>query len=133
VDRYAWIAVLLVTWGTANFLLKIVGTRLDHFSGVLAIVAGYVVAGTIFATAGGGRLAFTWAHATAALIGALYIIGNWAFLRLSKTEEITTLAPIGNLAVVLTILLGFVVLHEPLTVKKLVGILFAIIAVILLS
>jgi glucose uptake protein GlcU len=131
-ERYGWIAVLLITWGTANFLLKVVGSRLDHFSGALAIVVGYVVAGSVFAF-GGGKLAFTWTHATAALIGALYIIGNWAFLRLSQTEGITTLAPIGSLAVVLSIVLGFTILHEPLTLKKLIGIVFAFIAVILLA
>ena len=132
-ERYAWIAVVLFTWGLANFLLKVVGSRIDPFSGALAIVVGYVIAGVIFGLAGGGRISLTWTHALAAFIGSLYIFGNWAFLRLSQTEDITTLAPIANLSIVFTIFLGFLILHETLTLKKVFGILFALVAMILLS
>ncbi len=132
-ERLGWLALVLVTWGMANFLLKVVGTRIDNSSGALAIVVGYVIVGGIFGIAGGGRLGMTWPYAVAALIGALYIIGNWAFLRLAQTEEITVLSPVAGLSVILPVVLGFLLLGETLTVKKLLGIAFALLAIVFLA
>ena len=132
-ERFAWMLLVLTTWGAATFLLKLVGVRMDNSSGALAIVVGYAIAGVAFGTLGGGRLGLSWAHAGAALIGALYIIGNWAFLRLAATEDVSKIAPLANLSVAIPIILGIILLGEPLTVKKLVGIAFALAAVVLLS
>jgi bacterial/archaeal transporter family protein len=132
-ERLGWLALVMVTWGSANFLLKIVGERLDSYSAALAIVVGYVVVGTTFSLAGGGRLGVTWPHGVAAIIGALYIIGNWAFLHLARTEDISSLSPMAGLAIVLPIVLGFALLGEAITLKKLTGIVFALVAIVLLS
>ena len=132
-ERVGWLALMLVTFGVAGFLLKIVGTRLDNSSGALGIVVGYVIAGTIFGLGGGGRLGLSWAYVGAAAIGAAYIIGNWAFLRLAHTEEISVLAPLANLSIVVPIVLGVLLLGESFTIRKLLGIAFALVAVILLA
>jgi len=128
-----WLVLVLAMWGIPTFMLKIVGTRLDNSSGALGIVVGYVIVGAILGVAGGGRLGLTWAYAIAASIGACYIIGNWAFLRLAQTQDISVLAPITSLAVVIPIALGFLMLGEPVTPRKLVGIAFALAAIVLLS
>jgi len=132
-DRIWWLGLVLVTWGAAGFLLKIVGVRLDNSSAVLGIIIGYTIVGTVFGFAGGGSLGITWVHGLAALIGVCYIVGNWAFLHMARTEEISVLAPLAGLSVVVPIVLGLLVLGEPFTMRKLIGILFAMIAMILLS
>ena len=132
-ERVGWLVVVLTTFGAAGFLLKIVSTRLDNSSGALGIVAGYVIAGTILGLGGGGKLGLSWAYMGAGTIGAAYIIGNWAFLRLAQTEEISVLAPLANLSIVVPIVLGMLLLGESFTVRKVVGIAFALVAMILLS
>jgi drug/metabolite transporter (DMT)-like permease len=132
-DRLWWLLLVLATWGLGNFLLKPVGMRLDNSSGALGILTGYVITGLIFGIGGGGRLGLTWGHGMAALVGACYIVGNWAFLHMSRTEDITTLAPLASLAIIVPIVLGFLVLGEPFSIRKLVGIVFALVAMVLLS
>ncbi len=131
-ERIAWMALVFATWGTATFLLKFVGARIDHSSGALGIVVGYVITGLIVGIAGGGRLGVSWAYVGALVTGACYIIGNWAFMRLGKIEDVTVIAPITSLSVIVPILLGFFLLGEPVTVKKSIGIVLAMIATVLL-
>lgn len=132
-ERIGWLALVLLTYGIAAFLLKIVGNRLDASSGALAIVVGYAIAGTLFGVIGGGRLGTTWPYGVAAIVGAFYIIGNWAFLRLARHEDISVLAPLTGLSIALPVILGFLLLNEAVTVRKLIGIAFAFIALVLLS
>lgn len=132
-DRIGWLALVLATYGVAGFLLKVVGVRLDNASGVLGIVIGYAITGVLLGIAGGGKVGASWPYVAAAAIGALYILGNWAFLRLAQTDDISTLSPFASMSVAVPIILGFVLLSEPVTLKKLAGIACAIAALLLLS
>jgi drug/metabolite transporter (DMT)-like permease len=132
-ERFGWLALVFLTWGPANFLLKVVGERLDGASGALGIVVGYLIAGSILAASGGARFGLSWVHAGAVAIGACYIVGNWAFLHLARTEDVTALAPLAQLAVLIPVVLGFALLGEPVTPRKLAGIAFGVIAIVLLA
>jgi transporter family protein len=132
-DRWFWLLFALVTWGLANFLMKIVGVRIDAASAVFGIVTGYAIVGITTAVLDGGRLALNAGFAWAMLVGGFYILGNWAYVRLARTEDLSTIAPIAGLNITIPIILGFLMLGEPLTIRKLLGILFALVAVVLLQ
>ena len=132
-ERLAWLSLVFVTWGTATYLLKFVGMRLDHSSGALGIVIGYVITGLLPGAGGGGKLGMSWGYVGAFATGACYIIGNWAFMRLGRLEDVSVIAPITSLSVLIPILLGLILLGEPMTLRKGIGIFLALIATVLLA
>ena len=126
-------ALVMAMYGTANFIMKLVGMNLDSSSGTLAIVLGYTVAGTTVGLVYGGTVGWSVGYVLAGLVGAFYIIGNWAFLRLSRTEDLSVIAPLAALSVVVPVVLGVLLLGEPVTIRKTLGILAALGAGYLLS
>ena len=143
--------LVFFTWGTANFMMKLVGfnaesanggthpflvhlyNTVDPASGALAIVIGYIIAGGSFGIAGGGKLGVSRWYLLAGVVGACYITGNWAFLRLTETVDISVLAPVIGLSVTLPVVLGIMTLGESVTPRKIAGILLALAAGVLLS
>ncbi len=130
--RTGWLLMVVAMWGTANFLMKVVGSRISSASGVLGIVIGYSAIGLWIALSGGGRIGTGVGYLGALAVGALYIGGNYAYLRLAQREDISAIAPIGSLTVVIPVALGFLLLGEPMTLRKLVGFACALAAVVLL-
>ena len=131
--RGAWLAVVLAMWGTANFLMKVVGVRMDAGSAVIGIVIGYAIAGFTVSAIDGGRLAWSGSLIASMVIGAFYIVGNWAYVKLARTEDVSTMAPVASLNIAIPIVLGVLLLGEPLTARKLLGIFFAVVAIYLLA
>lgn len=121
----------LLMWGLATFAMKLAGTRLDPLTIVVCNVAGYLAMGLILLPQ--AQLAATPSHALAASIGLLFVMGNLAFYKLSQTAQVSVLAPLTSLYIVIPIVLGIAVLGEPLTRRKAAGILLAIVAIYLLS
>jgi len=64
----------------------------------------------------------------------LFVFSNFAFYRLSHAgEEVTILAPLTSLYVLVAVALGVLVWQEPITLRKGLGILLGVVAMILLS
>ncbi len=131
--RGFWLSFVLATWGLAGFLMKVVGVRLDAASALFGIVIGYAIVGITTGLIDGGTVTFNGGFVWAMLVGASYILGNWGYVRLAKTEDVSALAPITGLNVAIPILLGIIVLGEPITVRKLVGVAFAGASIYLLA
>lgn len=123
--------ICILMWGIAVFVMKLAGSRLDPVTTAVFNMFGYVLTGIFLLPQ--ASFAMTRSHVLAVAIGPLFIMGNMAFYKLSQTNHVSTLAPLTALYVAIPIILGIMVLGEPLTVRKGVGILLAIGAIYLLS
>jgi bacterial/archaeal transporter family protein len=121
----------LLAWGMATFAMKIVGERLDPMTLVGFNLLGYVVVSVFFVPK--MALGITRFHILAVAIGVMFAIGNLAFYKLSQTHGVSLLAPLTALYVAIPVILGILVLGEPMTVRKGLGILLAVGAIYLLS
>ena len=66
-------------------------------------------------------------------VGIVSLIAIIAFYRALKTGPSSVVLPLTNMYVILPVLFGFIVLKEPVTPARVIGIVFAILAAILLS
>jgi bacterial/archaeal transporter family protein len=121
----------MAAWGMAVFLMKLAGDRLGPYTSAVFALPGYILVGLF--VAGKADYRIVPAHGIAVAIGALYMLGNMAFYKLSANTDVTTLAPITSVNIVIPIILGWCLLHEPFTPRRVAGIVFAIVAVYLLS
>ncbi|PIU88522.1 hypothetical protein COS64_03420 [archaeon CG06_land_8_20_14_3_00_37_11] len=67
------------------------------------------------------------------LLGFLYVTGIALFYIALKKGSLSKVSPVFNLKMIITAILGIIVLSEPLTLNKIVGLLFGILSVYLLS
>ncbi|MCX7994294.1 MAG: EamA family transporter [candidate division WOR-3 bacterium] len=66
-------------------------------------------------------------------VGFFSLIAILAFYRALKTGPASVVIPLTNLYVLFPVIFGFLVLKEPVTLNRILGIAFAIIATLLLS
>ena len=121
----------LFFWGLATFVMKLAGSRLDPVTTVVCNAIGYLFIGLVLVPK--ASLAITPGHMMGVGISLLFMLGNLFFYKLAQTEQITMIAPITALYVTIPILLGFLILREPITFRKCLGIVLALMAIYLLS
>lgn len=130
-----WFSICVLAWGVAVFLMTFVtrgAGKLNVGTILVCNLVGYAL--MIGLLARDVQFAWSWNHALAALISSLFVAANYSYYKLSHTGEgVTILAPLTGLYVVVTVLLGMVLLHETMTLRKGLGIALAVAAVILLS
>jgi drug/metabolite transporter (DMT)-like permease len=130
-----WFSVCMFGWGIAVFLMAAVtkgAGRLSLGTVLVCNLIGYAIA--IAALARHVQLGWSWNHLLAILIAVLYVGANYSYYHLSQSgQQVTVLAPLTGLYVVVTVLLGVALLHEPVTLRKGLGIVLAVAAVILLT
>ena len=66
-------------------------------------------------------------------VGLVSLIAILAFYQALKTGPATVVLPLTNLYVILPVLFGFIVLKEAITAQRIIGIILAIVATLLLS
>lgn len=66
-------------------------------------------------------------------IGFITIIAMLAFYKALKIGPVSVVIPLTNMYLIFPILFGFLVLREPITVPRVLGIVFALVATLLLS
>lgn len=126
-----YLVVCMLMWGLAVFAMKVAGQRLDPITVAVFNIFGYLAAGLfLFSRATFGLTKY---HLLGVAIGAMFVAGNMAFYKLSQTVQVSALVPLTSLYVILPVLLGFLVLGEPLSLRKGLGIFLALVAVYLLS
>ena len=107
-------------------------------STVVALVAnGVLLIATVGVVLASDTAVATYAsHARmpyALLAGACLAVGILAYYRALATGPVSVVVPVFGLFIVTSSLLGVAVLDEPLTLRKVVGVLFAVLAVILVA
>lgn len=66
-------------------------------------------------------------------VGLISVIAIVAFYGALRSGPSSVVLPLTNLYVVLPVIFGFVVLKEPVTVARILGVIFAVIAAVLLT
>ena len=126
-----YLAVCMLMWGLATFTMKVAGQRLDPMTVAAYNVFGYLaVAVFLFPRASFGLTRY---HLMGIGIGAMFVVGNMAFYKLSQTVQVSTLVPLTALYVIVPVLLGVLALGEALSLRKAFGVLLGLVAVYLLS
>ncbi len=127
-----WFTLCISGWGVGAFLMAHLGRSLGMGTILVCNLIGYTIA--IAALARDVSLGWSWNHLGAVVTAIVFVLANFAFYRLSHAgEEVTILAPLTSLYVLVAVGLGVVVFHETITPRKGLGIVLGVLAMILLS
>lgn len=130
------VVLTFVSWGVGSFIAKLATNRIGA-QGIFWDVIGYTPAVIIYSL-----LVYKFQNliqadkfgiGLALLSGAIGSLGAVGFYILLSKAEVSTMAPLAALYPALTAILAFVFLRESVTSTKLLGILFSLIAIYLLS
>ncbi len=130
--NFALFAVTLLGWGIAVFLMSFVPRGLSQSTILTCNLVGYALVILWFVK--DAELQVTRYHGLAVLIGALFVVANIAYYKLSALGgQASILAPASALYVLVPVALGIAILHEPLTLRKAAGVLLGVVAIFLLT
>ena len=132
-----WILPLVAAWfiwGFWGFLPKQAGKYIGPIDILLWEVVGAIVLGTLALCWTGFRLNF---HPTGTALsiaaGFCGYLGTLFFLFALRNGPVSLVVPLSALYPVCTIVLAVFVMHEPITVKQLIGIAMALASVVIVS
>ena len=134
-SSWFWFAVIaLLAWGVAGLLQKLATNHISAESSLVWLVVGFVVLEPLLYP-GRAVLLYSARNLTYALLsGALNALGAWAlFAAMKNGGKASIVAPLTALYPLVVIALVPFVLHESITHLQLVGVLFALGAVVCLS
>jgi bacterial/archaeal transporter family protein len=124
----------LCLWGVWGFLPKVATTYIDPKSALVYEALGGLIVGAIALTVMQFQLEFhPKGMGLAVLTGMLGLLGAFCFLIALTRGQVSLVATISALYPVISILLAFFLLHEPLTLRQMIGIAIAILAMILVA
>lgn len=129
----AWLTFALLalgSWGVWGFLTKVVAQRVSWPMMMLMFGAASLLLGI---AALPGRPRIDAAHGIGMAAGVAGAFGFFFFYRAIADGPATTVIPITSLYVAVAVVLAFVFLGEPLTVKRALGVGLAVAAVVLLA
>ncbi len=133
----AWILPTIATvicWGFWSFIPKITTRYIDPKSAVVyEVIGGIFLSVVVLATMKFQLQAHPKGIILAASAGLLGFIGALCFLYAVSKGPVSIIAPLSALYPILAVILAIVFLNEALTVKQGVGIVFAVVAVVLVS
>jgi len=133
----AWILPTLgtfVCWGLWSFLPKITTRYIDPKSAIVYEVIGGIFFSIVVLYFMGFRLeTHPKGIALAASAGLLGFLGALCFLFAVTKGPVSLIAPLSALYPILSVALAVIFLHEAITVKQCIGIVFAILAVVLVT
>ena len=130
-EASVYLTICILMWGMAIFTMKLAGQGLDPMTLAVFNAAGELILGVILFSR--ASIGFSKHHMMGIAVGVLFVLGNMAFYKLSQTAQVSTLAPLTALHIAVPIFLGIVLLGEPVTVRKGIGVLFALLAIYFLS
>ena len=120
----------LLFWGLWGFLTKVGAERVPWQTTMILFGIFTFIGGLLCGFSRPHFDGYFWASAGAGIAGAIGFL--YFFNALSKGPA-TIVIPLTSLYVAVAAALAFLILHEPLTVKKVLGILSAVAAMFLLA
>lgn len=129
--RYAYIA--LIGWGLWAIGSKILSYHLNTVSISFWISSWSLFFLLCYLSLGKVHLQFNHHALYAIPVGLVSLIAILAFYQALKIGPASVIIPLTNLYVLFPVLYGFLILKEPITLNRVLGIAFAFIAAILLS
>ena len=131
---FLFAAITLVSWGVVGLLQKLSTNCISAESSLIWLVVGFFLLEPFLYP---GEAVFHYSHWNlmwGLLSGMLNALGAWAlFAAMKNGGNASIVAPVTALYPVVVIALVPFVLHESITLLQVVGIVFALIAVVLLS
>lgn len=129
--KYAYIALL--GWGLWAIGSKVVSQYLNTVSTSFWISLWSLVFLVFYIVFFRNSLQFNHYSLYAIPVGFVSLIAILAFYQALKTGPASVVIPLTNLYVLFPVIFGFILLKEPITLNRILGIAFAIIASFLLS
>jgi len=131
---FTYTMVTLLFWGISSFCTKLATTYLKASNAYIYQIIGVLVVGIVaaflvrFQPAGKpAGILFALAAGAVVTVGNFFFVGAMASGRTAIVVMTTALYPL------ITLLLGYLILHEGITLRQFIGILVAILAIYLLS
>ena len=129
------VIIYIIAAGFWGFFLKIILNKLDWKTTMLAITSVWVILILVYLIFFGKEINFSWNRyyilaIMTAIIGALYGVVLYKVLSLKPASIVI---PMTAQYVLITALLSFIFLKEPITLRGVFGIVFSIISIILLA
>ncbi len=124
----------LLLWGLWGFLPKLASENLDHGSIAIYQLLGGITAAAVFLLLRKEHIEFDMKSVSYAMVsGIAGFAGAFFFLMALSRGKVSVVIPVTGLYPVLSILLAFIILKEPIALKQLAGIILAVIAIILMG
>jgi uncharacterized membrane protein len=124
--------IALIFWGLWAYFTKILAyhlkTELLAFYTTIGSLLAIIVY-VLFRT----RIIFNQYAAFAVIVGALAMIGTFAFYAAMTKGPLTVVITISNLYIIIPIVLSAIFLKEPLILTHIIGIILALVGILLLS
>ena len=126
--------LVILFWGVWAFLPRIAHRTLDTKSVLFFQQMGALAATMVFMSVQRLQLKYDWRGISwAFLTGILGVLGLFCYLQASSRNKLSVVVIMTALYPVLTVTLSIIVLRERLTPLQFLGILFAAVAIVLLS
>ena len=122
----------ILAWGMWGFLSKYIGDRL-HWGQMMVLLGVATLLVSVATTPSSFVLKFNAVTLIGLAAGVFCALGYLFFYRALIKGEASAVIPISSMYIMVVVVLAVVVMHEPLTIKKVLGVLSAVTAIILLS
>ena len=123
-----------ICWGLWSFIPKITTKYIDPRSAIIFEVIGGIVLSLIVLSVTNFRLeVHPKGIAWAGMAGLVGFVGALCFLFAVSRGPVSIIAPLSALYPILSVTLAIIFLNETVTIKQGLGIIFAVLAVILVS
>jgi transporter family protein len=130
----AWSLLALLAWGLYGFLPKLAVRHLPPTGAMIYYAFGVGVVAAAGAIAGGIGTQFSPRGAALAFFtGALGALGGLAYFFALRDAPVSIAAPLTAMYPVVTVLLAFALLREPVSARQWTGVLLALAAVWLMA
>ena len=132
-SHWLFLSVLCVLfWGLWGFLSKITADKLNWTTmlGLFCISMAVIL---MIISPGSFIIKFSKYHLIGLLAGLMGTIGFCFFYISLRKGPASSVIPVTSLYIVIVVILAFIFLKEPLSLKKLLGIISAVLAIYLLS
>ena len=126
------ILITVFTWGLWGFFAKMASTRLN-WQTLCLYVAIAMTAVIAFSCIGKSTFTFDRSHLIALIAGLFAGIGSLTFYKAIERAPASVVIPISTQYIILTVILSSIFLNEPLLLRRIIGLIFGITAIILLS
>lgn len=128
--------ICLLIYGVWGFLSKFISTELNAPSMLIYSLMGSALGIPIYLLSYRNSFSFHWENGwtyLAILVGFFTSLGAFFFFNAIAQGEASKVVVITSLYPIITAILAFIFLQETITLTKLIGILFCLIGIIILS
>lgn len=122
----------ILFWGLWGFLSKYVSDKVQWGEILMLLMIGTFIVAMITSPAS-LLIKLNFYSVIALISGISCAFGYYFFYRALVYGQASSVVPISSMYIVVTAVLAIIFMHEPLTAKKLFGILSAVIAIVLRS